>query len=369
MSASPAKNAAPHTRLDASYLESLFQGAGLAIVACETDGAIVAYNAKAAQLFRNDPNCEAATPVRALFPPAERDAFDERLERCRTALEAVEFRTQFGGSGPDPVEYFVLLTPVIESDGALRGISLWFRDISTQVRMRRDLRHRERLTTLGELCGAMAHHYNNLLCCIATSIEYAMNMNTMTAMRRSLLRAGDAVGRASDITQQLLAFAQADHRATDLCDLTEIVLYFFDENEPRLARQHIELELDWQRIPACPVPREQILIVLNNLVDNAREAMPGGGTLTVTLARRDEHSACLSITDSGGGMDADNFEHLFQPFYTTKGELVSGTGRNAGMGLAVVHGLINEMQGTITASNVPGRGARFDIVLPLNEQA
>ena len=75
-------------------------------------------------------------------------------------------------------------------------------------------------------------------------------------------------------------------------------------------------------------------------------------SLTVTLARRDEHSVCLSITDSGGGMDADNFEHLFEPFYTTKGELVSGAGRNAGMGLAVVHGLINEMQGTITASNV-----------------
>jgi signal transduction histidine kinase len=227
------------------------------------------------------------------------------------------------------------------------------------------LKKRERLTTLGELCGAVAHHYNNLLCGIATSIEYAMNMNTMTAMRRALLRTTDAVGRASQITRQLLAFAQADHRASDQADLTEIVLYYFDQTEKRLARHNIELALDWQRIPACPLPREQVIVVLDNLVNNAIEAMPSGGTLTVTLARRDEKSVCVSIIDGGGGMSTDNFEHLFEPFYTTKGELGSGTGRNAGMGLAVAHGLVNEMSGTITASNVPGRGARFDVVLPL----
>jgi signal transduction histidine kinase len=95
--------------------------------------------------------------------------------------------------------------------------------------------------------------------------------------------------------------------------------------------------------------------------------MPSGGTLTVTLARRDDKSVCVSIIDSGGGLSTEELEHLFEPFYTTKGELGEGTGRNAGMGLAVVHGLVSEMHGTITASNVAGRGARFDIVLPLRE--
>jgi signal transduction histidine kinase len=75
---------------------------------------------------------------------------------------------------------------------------------------------------------------------------------------------------------------------------------------------------------------------------------------------------CLSIADSGPGIDPKYMERVFEPFFTTKGALGAGTGRNAGMGLAVAHGLVGEMHGTITASNIPGAGARFDIVLPIH---
>jgi signal transduction histidine kinase len=215
----------------------------------------------------------------------------------------------------------------------------------------------------------VAHHYNNLLCCIATSLEYAINMNTLSAMRRALQRTADAVARATHITQQLLAFAQADHRDGDLSDFAEVVLGFCDEHEERLARLHIKLIAEWQVIPPVPVRRDQAFIVLNNIVDNAVEAMPSGGTLTLALARRDEDSVSLSIADSGPGIDPKHMERVFEPFFTTKGALGAGTGRNAGMGLAVAHGLVGEMHGTITASNIPGAGARFDIVLPVHREA
>ena len=91
-------------------------------------------------------------------------------------------------------------------------------------------------------------------------------------------------------------------------------------------------------------------------------------TLEEDLARRDLTSVSLSITDTGGGIKPELMERLFEPFFTTKGELGSGTGRNAGMGLAVAHGLVGEMDGTITAANVPGRGARFDIVIPVHRE-
>jgi signal transduction histidine kinase len=123
--------------------------------------------------------------------------------------------------------------------------------------------------------------------------------------------------------------------------------------------------VDWQVVPVFPIRRDQLLIVLGNLVENALEAMPGGGVLTITLARRDESSVSLSLMDSGGGIDPKHMERVFEPFFTTKGALGQGSGHNAGMGLAVVHGLVGEMHGTISASNVPGRGARFDIVLPI----
>jgi PAS domain S-box-containing protein len=355
-------------RLDPGYLESLFQGAGFAIIACQPDGQVVAGNPAATKLF-GVVGQPLGGPVSALFPPRDREAVERALEAVQTTLEPLEFRTRLGGTETDPLEYAVWFMPLLEPDGAIRGISLWFRDITERMRLRRTLKERERLASLGSLSRGVAHHYNNLLCCIATSVEYAINMNTTSAMRRALQRTADAVARATNITRQLLTFAQADHRQGDLADLTETVLYFCDDCEERLRQKHIQLVADWQVIPMVPVRRDQVLVILGNLVDNAVEAMPTGGTLNITLARRDENSVCLSVSDTGGGIDPRYMERVFEPFFTTKGALGSGTGHNAGMGLAVVHGLVGEMHGTITASNIPGRGARFDIVLPINRES
>lgn len=351
-------------RLDPAYLESLFQGAGFAIIACRPEGEIVAANAAAIRLFGAGRRALGGH-VRELFPEDDRAAVDQHLEQVQTTLEISELNVRLGGSDAEPIEYAVWFTPVLEPDGTLRGVSLWFRDITQRMSLARALEKRERLASLGALSGAVAHHYNNLLCCIATSVEYAINMNTLSAMRRALTRTADAVARAAGITQQLLAFAQGDHRSGDLADLTEMVLYFLDQNEERLAQRHIKLQFDWQLIPIIPVRRDQLMVILENVTSNAAEAMPSGGVLTVTLGRRDEDTVSLSIADTGPGIDPRHMEHLFEPFFTTKGELGEGAARNAGMGLAVVHGIVSEMHGTITAANIPGRGARFDIVLPI----
>lgn len=361
-------NSTPATgRLDAVYLESMFQGARVAIVASELSGAIVACNPAARTLFGEEPSA-AGEPMLNLFPERDRQRAEQCMESCATTLEAIEMRTRLGGSEADPVFYAVWFTPVVDADGTLRGVSLWFRDITQRMRLRRQLDKRQKLASLGSLSGAVAHHYNNLLCCIATSVEYAISTNSLPAMRRALERTAEAVSRATRITQQLLAFAQADHRHTDLSDLTETVLYFADENEAALAAKKIKLFVDYQMVPVMQVRRDQLMVVLNNLCDNAVEAMPEGGILSITLARRDDNSVTLSFNDSGTGLPPEHMEHLFEPFFTTKGELGNGQGRNAGMGLAVVHGLVGEMGGVITASNVPGRGARFDIVLPIERR-
>ncbi len=354
-------------RLDPTYLEGLFIGAGFAIVACRPDGEIVAGNTAANRLFGAGV-LRPGHPAHELFPTRDRAAVDAIIETVRTSFEATEFRSRLGGTVDEPLEYAVWFTPVLDADEQLHGVSLWFRDITERIRLRRSLKERERLASLGGLSGAVAHHYNNLLCSIATSVEYAINMNTVSAMRRALQRTAEAVSRAANITRQLLTFAQADHHEGDQADLTETVLYFFDQIEEHLNQHNIKLLVDWQLIPTVPIRRDQFTIVLQNIVDNALEAMPGGGTLSVTLARRDEASVCVTIEDTGRGITASDLEHVFEPFFTTKGELGAGTGRNAGMGLAVVHGLVGEMHGVVTAANIPGRGARFDIVLPIQSR-
>lgn len=353
------------TGLDAAYLHGLFESVGLAIVACEPDGRIVACNVAARELFERVTGSAARPTVGELFPEKDRQAIEELVAACAADLEPREYQTQLGRDEVGPREFAVLGTPVLAADGSLRGVSLWLRDITKRRRLQRKLKQNERLTYLGKLAGAVAHHYNNLLCSIATSLEYALHMNTMSAMRRAAQRTAEAVGRAADITRQLLAFAQADHRSGDLADLTEVVLYYFDKNETRLTNHRIRLSLECHPIPTLPVPREQFLIVLDHLVNNAIDAMPQGGTLTVTLSPLGPDIVCLSITDTGPGLSAEALEHLFEPFYTTKGVLGSGQTTNAGLGLAVVYGLVNEMHGAITAANAPGAGARFDIVLPV----
>jgi len=354
----------PIGRLDPAYLESLFQGARFAIIACALDGQIVAANVAAIQLFGAGKR-ELTGPVRDLFPEGDRAAVDAHLEAVQSDPTIIEFPTRLGSSEAEPAEFAVLFTPVMDADGTLRGVSLWFRDITQRMRLQRELEKKERLESLGALSGAVAHHYNNLLCCIATSVEFAINMNTLSAMRKALTKTAEAVARAADITRKLQAFAKGDHRSDDLADLTETVLYYCDQQEAVLAQRGIRLLDDVHRLPIIPVLRDLLLIVLENLFQNASDAMPQGGTLTVTLARRDEDTVCLSVADTGPGVDPRYMEHLFEPFFTTKGELGEGSGRNAGMGLAVVHGLVSEMHGTISAANVPGRGARFDIVLPI----
>ena len=354
-------------RLDVDYLRGLFHGAGLAVVACEPDGRIVACNPAACELFNGVDAAVGQAHVSTLFPESDHQPIEELVRTCVSTLEPHEYLTQLGHDEIGPREYAIICTPVVQLNGSLRGVSLWLRDITKRRRLQRKVKKNERLTYLGKLAGAVAHHYNNLLCSIATSVEYAMNMNTMTAMRRASQRTAEAAGRAADITRQLLAFAQADYRAGDLADLTEMVLTYFDKNEERLNNQRIQLHLSHESIPPRSVPREQFLIVLEHLVNNAIDAMPNGGTLTATLAPLGPEIICLSIMDTGSGINPDDMEHLFEPFHTTKGVLAAGMSTNAGLGLAVAHGLVSEMHGTITAANMPGHGARFDIILPINK--
>jgi signal transduction histidine kinase len=355
--------------LDAAYLEALFAGARLAIIACDPAGRLLTWNAAAASLFRQLGPSDQGQPVSSLFPESERPAIEAHVRFCAATLEPQEFDWTAPSSAETPPIYGVWCTPVLRADGTAHGVALWFRDITQRVRLKAAVERKRRLSTLGTLAGAVAHHYNNFLCGIATSMEFAAQMSSPAAMRQALRRSLEAVTRAAEVNHQLLAFAQADHRETTLCDLTEAVLFYFDEHEERLRARQIRLRLDWQRIPVMPVPRAAVQMVVDALVQNAIDAMPEGGQLAVTLGLHDDHHVALSVTDTGPGISPPVLERIFEPFFTTKGVLGQGQARNAGMGLAVVHGLVSEMGGTVAAGNVSGGGARFEIILPLNAAA
>ena len=344
----------------------LFDCAGLPIFICDLEGVILGWNELARQRYAACHPTASRPHVRDVLPVVHHPIFAENLRILLETHEPLEFRTRVEDECEGASEYAVWLTPLMDADGRIDQVCVWFHDITARMQLRRGMRKRERLTTLGALAGSVAHHYNNLLCSIATSLEFALNMNTIVAMRRVLQRTANAVSRATQLTQQLLAFAQADHRLCDLADLTEIVLLYFDQHEAGLSARGIRLDFQRERVPFIPLPREQFNIVIDNLVRNAAEAMPRGGVLGVQLGRKDENSVRFTIRDSGPGIAANDMEHLFEPFFTTKGVLGEGATRQAGMGLAVVHGLIGEMHGTISAANNIAGGACFEIILPID---
>ncbi|MFW6066598.1 MAG: sensor histidine kinase, partial [Planctomycetota bacterium] len=188
-----------------------------------------------------------------------------------------------------------------------------------------------------------------------------------SAMRRALEMTAEAADRASRITQSLLSFAeQGTPRRRDLVDLTEVVLTFVHLVERPLSQQDIQLKLDLQPIPTVPVEAQRMHQVLNNLLSNAEEAMPDGGTITIGIAREGDN-AVLTFADTGVGIPREKLSQIFDPFFTTKGLVAGGETTNPGLGLSVVHGLILEMGADIRAQSTPGKGTTFTIAIPITE--
>ncbi|MFN3688940.1 ATP-binding protein [Salinarimonas sp.] len=233
---------------------------------------------------------------------------------------------------------------------------------------RREAIERERATrmaALGRLTGGVAHDFNNLLMIVlssATMLEKRVKAPEATRYIDAIRKAGD---RGAGITRQLLAFSRGDLRRADVIDVSErlrSLLGMFRQSLPP------SVSLD-AVVPSEPIfaridPIEFDLALLN-IVTNARDAMPDGGTLTITIRRDgtgragDERGIVVSIADTGAGIPPEALPHVFEPFYTTK-----EPGRGTGLGLAQVHGFATASRGSADVASEPGRGTIVTIGIP-----
>jgi len=216
-----------------------------------------------------------------------------------------------------------------------------------------------KLEAIGDLAGGVAHQFNNLLTPILVGVDTLLHDRASPELTREVLEEiRSAADQARQVTQQLLAFGgkQAlDLRVVDLrTELTRC------EKLMRLSL-HVGVALEL-RVPDAPVwarvDTTQLQQILLSLMVNAQDAMPDGGRLTVT-ASSDATSACITVADSGHGMDAPTLSRIFEPFFTTK-----ALGQGTGLGLATVYGIVRQHHGTIEAVSTPGNGATFTICVP-----
>ncbi len=248
------------------------------------------------------------------------------------------------------------------------------RDVTEQRMLEEQLRHAQRMESIGELAGGIAHDFNNLLSVILGRTQMLLReLSPDARQRRNLELIEDTARRGAMLTQQLLAFGRKQRLQPTLLNVNLVVAGIVPMLERLIGEQvSIVTRLDsgLGRIRADRTALEQILV---NLVVNARDAMPEGGQISLTAenVELDEafirgHSAAalgphvvLAVRDTGTGMDAKTRARIFEPFFTTK-----GPGRGTGLGLATVHGIVKQHGGYIRVESAPGQGSTFRVYFP-----
>jgi signal transduction histidine kinase/ActR/RegA family two-component response regulator len=248
------------------------------------------------------------------------------------------------------------------------SLSLAFNTMTTSLRhwyeeaKKRDdeLRQAQKMEAIGRLAGGVAHDFNNLLTAIRGYAELSiLDLADRQDVVPQLAEIVSAADRAADLTRQLLAFSRRQIVAPRVLALDRVVTGMHQLVRRVIGEDvQVVIAID-STIGLVRADRTQIEQVIINLVVNARDAMPNGGTVTIALANTPGNHICLTISDTGHGMDEQTVARIFEPFFTTK-----ETGRGTGLGLAIVYGIIQQAGGTVTVDTTVGKGTAFHILLP-----
>lgn len=249
-------------------------------------------------------------------------------------------------------------------DEVARQVGLWVErreGAEEKARLQRQLRHADRLATIGQLAAGVAHELNEPLGGILGFAQLARKSPELPAQADAdLEKIVNASLHAREIVRKLLIFARQMPAAKTNVDLNRVVTEGLYLVEARCATEGIRLERELDPalagIVADPGQLQQVLM---NLVVNGIQAMPGGGRLTIRTRNR-PGGVVLSVEDTGAGMDEETLREIFNPFFTMK-----EVGQGTGLGLSVVHGIVSSHGGTIRVESEQGRGSRFDVDLPL----
>ncbi len=230
-----------------------------------------------------------------------------------------------------------------------------------KARLQKQLMHADRLATIGQLAAGVAHELNEPLSSI---LGFAQLLQRDPALpvggRQDLEKIVTAALHAREIIKKLLLFARQTPTFKGPVDLNSVVLSAIDLFKHQFEKEGIELScVLCPRMPVLAADAGQLTQVLVNLVVNAVQAMPKGGTLVVQTQVQEGHVVC-SVKDTGVGMTEEVLDRLFVPFFTTK-EVNQGTG----LGLPVVHGIVTSHGGTIEVASMPGKGTTFTVRLPI----
>lgn len=345
------------------FLQSLCEHAGIAIVGTDENFVIRFWNFAAERMFGYTAEAAMGQPIWLIIPPERHGLAQRMLDRAVSRGETSELELRRPDASGKTHHLAVTVSPVPSAGGRVVGASICIRDVTRGMDLLRDVAEMQRMSALGSMAGAVAHHFNNLLGGALTALDFAQDAGDPELLRRALKIALSALVRVSELTRGLLAFAEGDHTESPTEDATATVRRFVDRKRAEWARRNVVLETNLRSLGAR-LPTRRLLTILEALTANACEAMVGGGTLRIELEQGPGTTVVLRVSDTGVGIPEEQLRHVFEPFYTTKRAAGPDDAEHIGLGLAVVHGIVKDLGGTISLGRADTGGAVCTVCLP-----
>ncbi|WP_158046184.1 histidine kinase famiy protein [Skermanella pratensis] len=265
----------------------------------------------------------------------------------------------------------LFIGPIFDQDGKLLYFFASQMDVTRRRTSEQAFRQAQKMEAIGQLTAGLAHDFNNLLQVISGNLEIAASRSgNDEALRRAIVRADRAAGQGAKLTQQLLTFARKQRLEPRRVNLNRLVVEF-SEMLVRTIGDKVDLRLDLKPgLPSSTLDPVHLEMALLNVLINARDAMPEGGRVTVATATRTVNGKAaahqlppgsyvvLCVTDDGLGMPPEMAQRATEPFFTTKSP---GTG----LGLAMVHGFVQQSHGRLEIESRPGEGTTVRMIFPV----
>jgi len=350
-----------------------------AIVGKDDHGIVTSWNRGAEKIFGYTAEEMIGRSLRRLLPLDRQTEEDEIMARIRAGETVDHLETTRLRKDGTVILMSVTISPIHDGRGRIVGASKVGRDITAQRKLERQLHQSQKMEAIGQLTGGIAHDFNNLLGIVIGNLDLlepliedneAATKRLSTAQRASL--------RGADLTRRLLAFSCNEDLNPTLTSLGESIHSTLELAGRGLGPEvRIVTHLD-VTVPDVMVDRPGLESLLLNLAVNSRDAMPEGGTLTVSThvtyveesgvpkqmgELRPGSYACVSVTDTGTGMSRETLERVFEPFFTTKAR-----GRGTGLGLAMAYGFMKQSGGTVKIYSELGYGTTVSFYLPIRKQ-
>jgi PAS domain S-box-containing protein len=348
-----------------------------AIYLLSPDGYVSSWNSGAQRIKGYDPE-EIIGQHFSRFYTEE----DQRSGLPQKAIEMASRDGRYEREGwrvrKDGTKFFanVVIDAIYSPDGSLLGFAKITRDITERMKVARELEETreilvqaQKMEAIGHLTGGIAHDFNNLLMAVQGSLELLRRRlpGNDPKVVQLIDNALQGAQRGTALTQRMLAFARRQELKLTPLDIRDIVRRMMGLLQSSLGPS-IQIETQFpSTLPKANADANQLELAILNLAINGRDAMPGGGTITIGATERSDvpglspgRYLCVSVTDGGIGMDEATLKRATEPFFTTK-----GIGKGTGLGLPMVHGMAEQSGGKLILKSRLGRGTSAELFLPV----